>query len=272
MATVRTEKNQNYTHISNVALNDKNLSLKAKGLWAFIMSKPNDWKINYRGLVSQLKEGQTAILATLDELEEAGYLIRGEITKDRAGKFKTADSIMYEQPCVGFPRVDSPRTKVTTDKTNTIVPNGSPDSKINSNSVIKLVDEPSNTSSVVGNTTPEKDTVLKHYYLVVKKYSLVVVNNTHVKKWAKDLENALGYDHAMLYLLRLQQRDLRKERETQEFVPALSTPLEICTKAPKIIEYLKRTKDLSLDTEVHTRAMERLRLQDEAAERIRNGK
>lgn len=39
----RVEKNKNYTTISNHHLQDRNLSLKAKGLLTLILSLPPDW-------------------------------------------------------------------------------------------------------------------------------------------------------------------------------------------------------------------------------------
>lgn len=108
---IKAVKTTNYTTICNEALNDSNLSLKAKGLWAFLMTKPGEWSINYRGLKTQLKEGQSAILAALKELEEAGYLVRGRVQAQENGKFTQAPAKLYEKPCVENPRTDNPRTE-----------------------------------------------------------------------------------------------------------------------------------------------------------------
>lgn len=99
---IRSEKNNNYTTICNVALNDINLSLKAKGLWAFIMSKPDNWSVSSRGLETQLKEGRDAIMAALKELEDAGYLERGE-KRHKDGKWSTGSSVLHEVAVVGKP-------------------------------------------------------------------------------------------------------------------------------------------------------------------------
>lgn len=92
---LRTNKNKNYTTLCNVALNDPELSLKAKGLFAFLMSKPDDWRISYRGLAAQLKEGKVAILGALKELEDAGYLQRARHQADD-GKL-VWQSVLHEQ-------------------------------------------------------------------------------------------------------------------------------------------------------------------------------
>lgn len=64
----------NFTQISNVLLNDKTLSLKAKGLYSFMYSKPNDWNFTIRSMSKQLKEGVDCIAATLKELKVSGWV------------------------------------------------------------------------------------------------------------------------------------------------------------------------------------------------------
>ena len=43
MAVFRVQKTQNYTVMSNYHLNDKALSLKAKGLLSLMLSLPDSW-------------------------------------------------------------------------------------------------------------------------------------------------------------------------------------------------------------------------------------
>lgn len=73
MAVIRVEKNKNYTVMSNVHLRDKALSLKAKGLLSLILSLPDDWQYNVKGLAAISKEGRSGITSALQELEAAGY-------------------------------------------------------------------------------------------------------------------------------------------------------------------------------------------------------
>lgn len=96
---LKTEKNANYTTLCNIALNDPELSLKAKGLFAFLMSKPTDWTISYRGLMTQLKEGQWSILKALKELEDTGYLQR-DLEQNSDGQLYIT-SVLREQPVRG---------------------------------------------------------------------------------------------------------------------------------------------------------------------------
>jgi hypothetical protein len=55
-------------------LNNKSISLKAKGLYAYIQSKPDDWDFTIDKIASQCQEGYTAVKSALDELKINGYL------------------------------------------------------------------------------------------------------------------------------------------------------------------------------------------------------
>ena len=65
-----------YATIPNQLLNDKSISLKAKGMYAFIQSKPDDWDFSAEKISHQLKEGLPTVQSTLKELEQNGYLHR----------------------------------------------------------------------------------------------------------------------------------------------------------------------------------------------------
>jgi len=80
-----TNRIQNFTIVNNEVLLNQNISLKAKGLYAFMCSKPPEWDFNYRGLYSQLVEGEKAIRSAIKELVEAKYLIRIPTTTTRNG-------------------------------------------------------------------------------------------------------------------------------------------------------------------------------------------
>ena len=60
----------------NDLLNNKNISLSAKGMYTFMNCKPENWEFSISGLISQLKEGKDKIKSMLKELEDYGYLKR----------------------------------------------------------------------------------------------------------------------------------------------------------------------------------------------------
>jgi hypothetical protein len=65
-----------YANTPNNLLNNKNLSLSAKGLYGYLQSKPDNWDFSIAGMASQCKEGEKAIRTAIKELEIEGWLIR----------------------------------------------------------------------------------------------------------------------------------------------------------------------------------------------------
>lgn len=88
----------NWSQIPNTWLKDKNLSLKAKGLISVMQSLPDNWDFSVQGLASILKECSNTINATLQELEEAGYLTREQIREN--GKIIDTLYTLHEFPHV----------------------------------------------------------------------------------------------------------------------------------------------------------------------------
>ena len=97
MAVYRVERTRDYTVMSNHHLKDTNLSLKAKGLLSLMLSLPDDWNFNMRGLSSICKEGLEAIGNALKELEKAGYMVRNQL-RGANGRITDTEYIIYERP------------------------------------------------------------------------------------------------------------------------------------------------------------------------------
>lgn len=69
MAIIRAAHERDFTIITNAALRDTNLSLKAKGLLALMLSEHDGWNFTIKGLSTKCKEGVDAIAAIVKELE-----------------------------------------------------------------------------------------------------------------------------------------------------------------------------------------------------------
>lgn len=88
--------NKNFTIIENAVLRDSNLSYRARGMLASILSRPEDWKTSAAMLTKDGREGRDAVRTALVELRDAGYI---EIvrTRNANGTFNT-DYIVYDSP------------------------------------------------------------------------------------------------------------------------------------------------------------------------------
>lgn len=80
-----------FTQVSNDVLNDKNLSAKAKGVFAYLYSKPDDWDFAVERIISDFKDGRDSIISGLKELEAFSYLKR-----KRLPSWKMVYNIWYE--------------------------------------------------------------------------------------------------------------------------------------------------------------------------------
>lgn len=72
-----------FTQVANDVLSDKKVSFEAKGLYAYLYSKPDGWNFNYIRIAEDTKESKNTVLKILHELEESGYLIRHRLASGR---------------------------------------------------------------------------------------------------------------------------------------------------------------------------------------------
>ena len=80
-----------FTQIPNVVLNDPNLSIKAKGLYCYLMSKPDDWEFYTSNMEKELGLSFRQIRVLLQELTKYGLVVRHQTNKD--GSF---GGVVYE--------------------------------------------------------------------------------------------------------------------------------------------------------------------------------
>jgi hypothetical protein len=97
---------------------DKRLSWGARGLLAYLLTKPDNWEVMFNDLLNQAPDQRTALRSVIKELEKYGYLRRRRIQGEK-GKFVWVTDV-YEaplppdeeqrdsdNPSVGFPSVEN---------------------------------------------------------------------------------------------------------------------------------------------------------------------
>ena len=95
MSIVRTEKTGNYSVICNKLLRRKDISARAKGLFAYFMTLPDDWQVRLVEVKEHFTDGRDALRTAFKELEDAGYVERVPL-RTSGGKLNGWDFIIHE--------------------------------------------------------------------------------------------------------------------------------------------------------------------------------
>lgn len=98
MSIIKIEKHRhNFTIIDKGFLDNTDLSFKAKGLLAWLLSRPDDWQVYLSHLVTVSTDGREAVRSGIAELEAAGYVSK-KPSKDKDGTFDGWDYTIREVP------------------------------------------------------------------------------------------------------------------------------------------------------------------------------
>lgn len=97
MSLFRVHKTKDFTIMSNTHFKERGMSLKAKGLLSLMLSLPDDWNYNIKGLCALSKDGKDSVMSALAELEQFGYLSRTREI-DSKGRFSGIRYDIFETP------------------------------------------------------------------------------------------------------------------------------------------------------------------------------
>lgn len=114
----------NFTQVSNDVLKDSRLTWKAKGVFAYLYSKPDDWDFSTERMKLDSLDGREALLSGLKELETLGYLQRSKFASGRMEYIldynpKSENPIQAQKPKSGNPTVGKSHSGKTRRISNT---------------------------------------------------------------------------------------------------------------------------------------------------------
>ena len=116
MAIYRIHKEDNFVIIDKAFLLNEEISLKAKGLLALLLSYPDNWQFYKAEIVQHTTDKENSLNSGLKELIENGYIVRKQ-RKDENGKFEGYEYHVYEKPSTEKPSTEKPSTeKPSTEK------------------------------------------------------------------------------------------------------------------------------------------------------------
>lgn len=166
MSVIRVNNTKGFTVMSNYHFQDKEISLKAKGLLGLMLSLPSNWDYSVNGLVAIVKENKAAVQSALKELEEHKYLKRTRV-QDETGRFDYIYDI-YEKPYDKLPwaenrctdiqctenRCTENQPQINTNKQST---NKQNTKELNTNNSLKENCKKESVQSVISSYTESKD-------------------------------------------------------------------------------------------------------------------
>ena len=84
-----------YTVIDNTVIEDTKLSWKAKGLFTYLWSRPDNWNFYVSEVAKHAKGSRDQVMTGLEELETAGYLLRSR-KRDKNGRLTSENDCREE--------------------------------------------------------------------------------------------------------------------------------------------------------------------------------
>lgn len=169
---IRTEKVQNYSVIDNTVFKDRELSWKAKGLLCYLLSLPNDWKINVEDLITRSTDGDKSTRTALNELISAGYITK-ETVRKKNGMIEGCNYVVREKPLKNECADTTESTPAETAETATT----SPDAENGNPVKVGLL----NTN--IPNTNNSSSNIHSEYYSQSSSRRATVSQSGKVKAW-----------------------------------------------------------------------------------------
>lgn len=117
-----------FTMVANEVLKNPALSWKAKGMYAYLFSKPDQWEFSNRRIVTESNGGRHAVLSALNELRDAGLLIRVKLPngkmlynlKHASAQSPKTEPSLFDKPKSENPKVRKPEGAKTRPVSNTV--------------------------------------------------------------------------------------------------------------------------------------------------------
>jgi hypothetical protein len=98
---IRVRKQDNFVIVSRYPLEDERLSWEARGLYSFLLAKPDNWTISLTNLKNSSPSGLDKAKRILKELIHFKYVDKREIRNEN-GQFSYPEYTIYELPYDGY--------------------------------------------------------------------------------------------------------------------------------------------------------------------------
>ena len=255
--------NVTYGRVPSDLLNSDQLTLKAKGLYAYIENKPKGWRFSSERIAKEIKDGIKAIQSGLNELEQAGYLTRVRQRDAENNQFTIyylhsqptiQDAYDIKEESMSEDQEEPPQNdEVYTPKGHTPKGHTLYIYSINKHSKDKHTKNKHNIfgteESAPEITQSEKqiikkkptDEVAKVYYETIKTLKLPVRNHNNVRTKINQLKQELGEEDSLKYLQFI--IDIYPTLPDDGFKPRILEGLDIYSKRAAIGSWVTNLRD-----------------------------
>jgi len=216
----------------NKLINNEKVSLRAKGLYVFLQSKPDNWSFSVARIASQTKEGKAAIQEAIKELEAIKLLSR-KARKDKLGKWIGFDYTLYgdpftDYPLTAYPSAVSPSTAYPLTENHVTLSKKDISKKDTSKKDISK-------KELVIRKSKISDQINKVFDIFLKGIN-PTINFGHKtnRKAAENLIKKMGLEKTIRtveYAISIQG---------ERYAPVITTPYQLCSKLGDLMVYYKK--------------------------------
>lgn len=132
VSILRKVEEGNFTIVSNEMIQNPNMSNKARGLYVYMLSMPDDWQFCIADLVNRSTDGREGIKSQMAELEELGYIKRGVQSINADGTFGTTPVMIRSSMDLPWPD-EAVAENPSTDPDPTVAENPSTENPLTEN-------------------------------------------------------------------------------------------------------------------------------------------
>jgi hypothetical protein len=108
MTIVRREHRAQFTIVPNAIFRDDRLSIEAKGVLGYLLSRPHNWQVRLDHIGRTLRVGRKKLQRIFRELIGAGYVTREQLRTTDASRFCEIDYVVRDVPLGLIDPVDTP--------------------------------------------------------------------------------------------------------------------------------------------------------------------
>lgn len=221
-----------FTQVANCVLNDSSLSLGAKGMFAYIASKPPGWDFSSERITSDTSDGLRSVQSVLKELEASGYLKRVKMPSGKVQYELTFTKSLYAESAESqnsiLLKAQSAELGSISNKENIIINN------INNKDIIPSSPKPQKVTKK-SKDSDENLTKINFVFGLMRKIN-PTVHSVIAHKVQRDscvtLIDTFGPDE-------VQKRINLIPTLTDEYAPRISTPQELYVKWSKLDRFIK---------------------------------